>query len=36
MIFDGNYQEWRHKRIRAIVEYYGANWFRGKKMGTRC
>ena len=30
MAFDGHYDEWRLKRIRAIVEHYGAEWFRGK------
>ena len=32
MAFDGHYEEWRLKRIRAIVEHYGAEWFRGKKL----
>lgn len=32
MGFSGGYHEWRIKRIAAITEYMGADWFRGKKV----
>lgn len=30
--FDGHYSEWRAKRLRAIIEYYGADRLRGMKV----
>lgn len=30
--FTGHYEYWRAKRVTAIVEYYGENWFKGKKI----
>lgn len=30
--FSGHYEFWRIKRIKAIVEHYGENWFKGKKI----
>lgn len=32
LMFDGHCHEWRLKRISAIVEYVGADWFRGKRI----
>ncbi|SES11842.1 class I SAM-dependent methyltransferase [Rhizobium sp. NFR03] len=31
-MFDGHYVEWRLKRVRALVENYGADWFRGRRV----
>jgi SAM-dependent methyltransferase len=30
--FAGHYHEWRRKRIRAIVQRYGADWFDGARV----
>lgn len=30
--FAGHYEYWRAKRITAIVEYFGEDWFKGKKI----
>jgi SAM-dependent methyltransferase len=30
--FLNHYVEWRDKRIKAITEHYGVDWFRGKKL----
>lgn len=30
--FSDHYEIWRIRRITAIVDYYGENWFRGKKV----
>ena len=31
-MFDGKYLEWNQKRIKAIIEHYGVDFFRGKKV----
>lgn len=31
-MFDGHYVEWRLKRVRALVEHYGAEWFCGRQV----
>lgn len=31
-LFSGHYVEWRAKRIAAIIEHYGANFFLGKTV----
>ncbi len=30
--FSGHYEFWRIKRIKAIVDYYGEDWFKDKKI----
>jgi len=31
-MFDGKYLEWNQKRIKAIINHYGVDFFRGKKV----
>jgi 2-polyprenyl-3-methyl-5-hydroxy-6-metoxy-1,4-benzoquinol methylase len=31
-LFSDHYEYWRAKRVVAIVEYYGQEWFKGKKI----
>lgn len=30
--FSGHYYEWRIKRMRKVIEVFGAEWFRGKRI----
>lgn len=32
MLFDGLYVDYRNKRVNAIKQYFGDDWFKGKKI----
>ena len=32
ILFGGHYFDWRFRRVRLLIEHYGAEWFKGKKI----